>query len=73
MNEKYPIPLVALREAIESGLYKSKFVFCRIKSVRHTHYIKAKSRITNRIEYWVYNDLSGDYYMEDIDLVGKRQ
>lgn len=69
---KYPIPLINLKEAIEKGRYESLYYKCKITKCRHLYFIKARSTITKRNEYWVYNSENGDYELEEVDYIGRR-
>ena len=70
--KEYPIPLIELNEAIEKGRFESLRYRCKIINRGHLHYIKARSSITKRTEYWIYNDRNGDYNIEEVDYVGRR-
>lgn len=69
---EYPIPLTRLNEAIENGFYESLYYKCKITNRRHLHYIEARSTITKRNLYWIYNDRNGDYKLLEVDYVGRR-
>ena len=70
--KEYPIPLIELSEAIEKGRFESLRYRCKITNRGHLHYIEARSSITKRTEYWIYNDRNGDYSIEEVDYIGRR-
>lgn len=70
--KELPIPLLNLKRAIEKGRYESLYYKCKITSRRNLHYIEARSTITKTNEYWIYNDRTGDYKLEEVDYIGRR-